>query len=324
MTNDDRPGQAAGHPHGRHAHGHDHGHSHDFRFEDRDWAAMADDLERGAAVEFPSLRTAAGWLRDLLSGGGSGTDTPHPVHRALDVGSGPAVAGRLLAEVFPEAEVVAVDGSPELLGRARERAAEQGIDTARFTTLTAELPAGFDTLGRADLIWTSRALHHLGDQQHALDRLAGTLNDGGLLAVAEGGLPPRFLPRNFQPGRPGFQARLDALVEDWFVRMRAELPEEKETVEDWPAMLERAGLTPSGSRTFLTEHQAPLNEPARDYLHTYLTRIADRYADGLNEEDLRTLKALLDDDAPTGIRRRPDAFYLSATTVHTARARRTS
>ncbi|MFL0392811.1 MULTISPECIES: hypothetical protein [Streptomyces] len=40
----------------------------------------------------------------------------------------------------------------------------------------------------------------------------------------------------------------------------------------------------------------------------------------LAEEDLTTLDALVDPDAPTGILWRPDAFYLTATTVHTARA----
>lgn len=32
------------------------------------------------------------------------------------------------------------------------------------------------------------------------------------------------------------------------------------------------------------------------------------------------MEALLHDDAPTSILWRPDAFYLTATTVHTARA----
>lgn len=41
---------------------------------------------------------------------------------------------------------------------------------------------------------------------------------------------------------------------------------------------------------------------------------------GLDAEDLATLDALLDREAPTGILDRPDAFYLTAITVHTARA----
>lgn len=57
--------------------------------------------------------------------------------------------------------------------------------------------------------------HHCADidQQGALNALAVLLKPGGLLAVAEGGLPMRFLPRDIAIGTPGLQARLDAVQE---------------------------------------------------------------------------------------------------------------
>ncbi len=283
--------------------------------EDIDWNALGAHLEREAELHTPFLERAAGWLRDLLRTD-DGADTA--VGRILDVGSGPGVATCLLARFFPHAEAVAVDQAPGLLERARNRAAEQYL-TGRLVTRHADLPDEFDALGPADLIWTSHVVHHLGDQQAALNALATTLRPGGLLAVVERGLPPRFLPRDIGIGRPGLQARLDAAIEDAFAAMRTELPGSTRVVEDWPALLARAGLVPTGTATFLTDLPAPLGSSAREYLHTHLTRLRDQIGDRLDHEDRITLERLVDGDADTGIRWRPDAFYLTATTVHTAR-----
>ncbi|KJS60861.1 class I SAM-dependent methyltransferase [Streptomyces rubellomurinus] len=311
-----------------HQHQHQHGnhhHGHGVPAADLDWDALAAHLEREAELRAAAVTEAARWLAglhaegatngatDSAPDGGSETGRGSGVRRVLDVGSGPGVIAGMLAEAFPAAEVVAVDRSAALLERARARSG------GRLGVQQADLPAEFGKLGEADLVWSGNAIHHLGDQQAALASLAGVLRPGGLLAVAESGLPPRYLPRDFGLGRPGFQARMDAAHEDGFSAMRAELPGAVAEVEDWPAMLERAGLTPSGTRTFLVEHRAPLAEPFRAYLHTQLARRQEQLADHLDPEDRATLAALLDEDAPTGILHRPDAFYLSAMTVHTAR-----
>ncbi|MEV6012786.1 class I SAM-dependent methyltransferase [Streptomyces sp. NPDC051976] len=321
MTHDHgHGGQSHDHSQG-HGQGQGHAHSHGPHHDDLDWDALAVHLEREAELQLPYLTEAARWLRGLLAeSGGTGRESGHEVRRVLDVGSGPGVAACVLAGAFPAAEVVAVDASPFLLERAAARAATAGHGDL-FRTLEAELPEGFDTLGTADVIWTSQAVHHLGDQEEALRRLGAAVRPGGLLAVAERGLPQRFLPRDIGIGRPGLQARLDAALEDWFTGMRGELPQSKDTVEDWPAMLAKAGLEPAGTRTFLTDHPAPLGHQAREHLRGHLGRVRERFTEGLDEVDLRTLDALIDDDAPTGILHRSDAFYLVATTVHTARAR---
>ncbi|MFD4659950.1 class I SAM-dependent methyltransferase [Kitasatospora sp. NPDC058444] len=294
-----------GHSHG-HSHSHSHGHAHGHvPAADLDWDALAAHLELEADLRAGAVTEAGRWLLGLRGEG--------EVRRVLDVGSGPGVIAGLLAEVFPAAEVVAVDQSAALLERARTRSG------GRLGTQQADLPAEFGKLGEADLIWSGNAVHHLGDQQAALTSLAGVLRPGGLLAVAESGLPARYLPRDFGLGRPGFQARMDAAHEDGFSTMRAELPGSTAEIEDWPAMLRRAGLTPTGTRTFLVDHPAPLAGPVRRYLHTQLTRRHDQLAEQLDAEDRATLEALLAEDAPTGILHRPDAFYLSAMTVHTAR-----
>ncbi len=292
-------------PHSDSGHGHHHNHATDI-----DWEVMATQLENNGELQLPVLRRAAAHLRELLG-------PEREVRRVLDIGSGPGVMTCVLAEVFADAEVVAVDGAPGLLDRTLARAERLGLGK-RVTVRHAELPEGLDGgLGTADLVWSSKAVHHLGDQQGALDALAGVLRPGGVLAVAEGGLPARFLPRDIGLGRPGLQARLDVVQEHWFSVMRAELPGSTDVVEDWPAMLTRAGLTRTGSFTALLDLQAPLGASARAFLHAQLTRQREAMSEALDAEDRRTLDVLLDPEAPEGVLRRPDAFLLSATTVFT-------
>ncbi|MEU9120170.1 class I SAM-dependent methyltransferase [Streptomyces sp. NPDC048506] len=286
----------------RHTHTHTHSSGPDDHF---DWAAMADLLELEGELHSPYVRGAFEELKHL---------TPR---RILDIGSGPGVAACRLAGVFPQAEVTAVDGTPELLARAEQRAARLGV---RLRTQAAEFPAGLADLGPADLVWSGQVVHHVGDQQDALNRLAALLNPGGVLAIVEGGLPPRWFPRDLGFGRPGLQERLDAALADRFTRMRAELPGTVAVVEDWPGMLRTAGLTDAHSRTFLVEHPAPLPEgpqtPQRLFARRSLERYREVLAELLDPEDLVTLDRLLDPADPACVDRRPDLFLLTAKTVH--------
>ncbi|MBH5337757.1 class I SAM-dependent methyltransferase [Streptomyces pactum] len=287
---------------------HHHGHHHDTT--DLDWDDLGPHLEAQAEISIPLLEQVTDWLRGL-----TGRDAT-AVGRVWDVGSGPGVAGCLFATAFPAAEVVAVDGEPALLERARDRAARTGVGD-RLRTVHADITDGLPDIGDADLIWSSKALHHVGDQGAAVATLAGRLRPSGVLAVAEGGLPARRLPRDFGIGRPGLEARLDAVAEDWFRRMRAGLPGSRETVEDWPALLTAAGLEQVRSRTFLLDVPAPLDDSVRRFVHADLTRTREVLADELDAEDRATLDRLIDPDDAAGVLRRPDVFLLSAQTVHT-------
>jgi SAM-dependent methyltransferase len=300
-----------------HAHSHGRGHGHGHHHTDIDWEVMATQLENSGDLQLPALRRTAARLKELLG-------PALEIRRILDIGSGPGVMTCVFAEVFAGAQVIAVDGSPALLDRALARAERLGLG-GRVAVRHAELPEGLDGgngseeagLGTADLVWSSKAVHHLGDQQATLNALAGVLRPGGLLAVAEGGLPMRFLPRDIGIGNPGLQARLDAAQEHWFTIMRSELPGSVAVVEDWPAMLGRAGLTDVGSFTSFLDLPAPLGETARAFLYAHLTRLRETASEPLDAADRSTLDVLLDPEAPEGILRRPDAFLLSGTTVST-------
>ncbi|MFF2774585.1 class I SAM-dependent methyltransferase [Streptomyces sp. NPDC058052] len=305
-------GHAAGggHSHGpAHGHSHDHSHSH-AHGDELDWGRLAPLLERQAEVAGTAYREAAAWLGTLVPASG--------VRRLLDIGSGPGVITTLLAEAFPYAETVAVDATPELLERARTRAEAQGLG-ARVTTLRAELPADTGTLGEADLLWAGNSLHHIGDQRAALAEFAEVLRPGGLVALVEGGLTPRHLPRDIGIGRPGLEARFDAEHADWFARMRSELPGATHEPDDWRALFVSAGLTPAGTRTFLVDVPAPVPQVVRELAVSHFGRLREGFGDRLGAEDRTTLDRLLDPSDEQSLHRRTDLFHLTAHTVHTAR-----
>ncbi|MFF5764904.1 class I SAM-dependent methyltransferase [Streptomyces tanashiensis] len=298
-----------GHSHGE-GHGHQQGHGHHHDGTHLDWSELASLLERQAEIASPAYGEAAAWLGTLAPVQG--------VRRILDVGSGPGVVTGLLAEAFPAAETVAVDGAPELLARARARAEARGLG-ARVSTLHAELPADIGTLGNADLVWAGNSLHHIGDQGAALAEFAGLLHPGGLMVLVEGGLPRRHLPQHIGIGRPGLEARLDAAHATWFGEMRAELPEAKDEPDDWRALLAGAGLTPAGTRTFLVDVPAPVAPAVRELALAHYGRLRDGLAARLDADDKETLDRLLDPADPLSLHHRTDLFHLTAHTVHTAR-----
>ncbi|WP_369363225.1 trans-aconitate 2-methyltransferase [Streptomyces sp. CG4] len=309
MTHDHHghEGHAAHHGHGGQGQGQGQGHGHGHG-DDVDWAAMVALLEAEAEVHSPAYARALAWL---------GKEVTEPA-LIVDAGSGPGVIACLMAETFPGARVVAADGSAPLLEHARARAARQGV-ADRFDTLVGELPESLRELEYpADLLWASRSLHHLGDQKAALSAFAARLAPGGTLAILEGGLPNRYLPRDIGFGRPGLQARLDAAQEERFARMRAELPGAVAETEDWPALLAAAGLKHTGTRSFLLDVPAPVPDRVRAFVVAALTRAREVHADVLDAEDRAALDRLVDPADPGSLHRRPDAFVLTAHTVHRA------
>ncbi|WP_447041365.1 class I SAM-dependent methyltransferase [Streptomyces sp. DSM 118878] len=294
-------GQGHGHGPG-HGHGHGHGHGGDM-----DWAAMGEMLERYAEIAAPMYDEAADWLRHWA----------HEPGVVVDVGSGPGALSMRLAEAFPKARIVAADPEEPLLERARDRASRLGL-ADRFATVRAALPDAVDDVPTADLLWLCKSLHHVGDQGAALAALVERLAPGGVIALLEGGLSTRYLPRDIGLGRPGLLSRLEVCDEEWFAEMRSGLPGSKDAAEDWPALLTAAGLRHAATRSFLLDLPAPLSEKARAHVVVDVTRRREMHEGRLDADDLATLDRLLDKDDPRSLHHRSDLFLLTAQTVHVA------
>jgi SAM-dependent methyltransferase len=248
---------------------------------------------------------------------------------AVDIGCGGggmtlALAAALGVVAGQAAQVVAVDGEPELLAAVREAlGARPGRALARVDTVAADFGEGVEPVrtmlaAPADLVWASASVHHAGDQQAAVDALVSLLAAGGQLALAEGGLPARHLPWDLGVGEPGLELRLDAAGDVWFNRMRADLPGSVRMPYGWTEAMHRAGLVGVTTRTVLREMPAPLPEPERQRLAERFTRWVDRLRPTglIDQADLAAWDRLLDPSGAAWLGHRTDTFRLEARSVH--------
>ncbi len=160
----------------------------------------------------------------------------------VDLGTGTGQFALAAAQVC--ARVVAVDVSPIMLGRLREKLA------AGTVTNVETVDAGFLTYEHAgapaDAVYSRFALHHLPDfwQAIALRRIAGMLRPGGVLRLSD-------VVYGFAPGEA------EAYIEAWITELmsadveegwtRAEIAEhvrDENSTFTWllEPMIERAGL----------------------------------------------------------------------------------
>lgn len=101
--------------------------------------------------------------------------------RIADLGCGPGNATALLARRWPNAEILGIDSSAEML-------AEAGGGPVRARWIAADI-AAWEPDAPQDLIFSNAALHWLDRHEDLFPRLMAMLAPGGLLAVQ--------MPRNF-------------------------------------------------------------------------------------------------------------------------------
>jgi SAM-dependent methyltransferase len=290
-------------------HHHDrHGHVHR---DEADWPAMVEQVELEGEVLLRFLTDTATWITELR-----GPAAP-AVRVVLDIGSGPGVGTCELAIRFPDAHVIAVDSSLAMLERARRRATAHGLGS-RISTHLAELPGGLDGLERADLIWASMSLHHVGDEVTALRVLRDLTGPDGLLAIAELAEPMRVLPADLDVGRPGLADRLDRAAATWFARMRDALPHPVPSM-DLGSMLAAAGFEVVGSRVVRERLDAPLSGGARRMARGSLRRACQQFAEHLDDDDLHALAVLSDDHDPRSVMHRSDVVVTASRQIAIAR-----
>ena len=97
---------------------------------------------------------------------------PARVTRVLDLGCGDGEVFARVLEVHPDAEVVAVDFSAEMLRRVRLRSGGDARVTIVEHDLDTALPDGWGTF---DLAVSAFAIHHLSDRRK--QRLSGEVRD---------------------------------------------------------------------------------------------------------------------------------------------------
>lgn len=98
----------------------------------------------------------------------------------LDVGCGTGLVTETLAAIVPAGRVLAIDASAEMVALARERLGERAT-VWRADVLELELEED------VDLVFSTAALHWVGDHERLWERLARALRPGGVLEVQCGG-----------------------------------------------------------------------------------------------------------------------------------------
>jgi ubiquinone/menaquinone biosynthesis C-methylase UbiE len=266
-------------------------------------AAMAEILDLDAEVMHSYLAEVTAWIRQLAAG--------PPPRRILDLGSGTGTGTFALLERFDQAEVIALDVSPEMLHRLGGRARALGV-ADRIRTVQANLDEAWPAIDAVDLVWASSSLHHLADPDRVLAGIFATLRPGGLLVVAEMASFPRFLPDDLGFGRPGLEARCQAVLDE---QRAAALPH---LGSDWGPRLSRAGFTIDAERPFAIDLTAPLPAATGRYAQATLRRIRSGLDGRLTPDDLAALDTLTDSDGPASVLHRSDLTIRTTRTIWAA------
>ncbi|MBB3018209.1 trans-aconitate 2-methyltransferase [Microvirga lupini] len=97
------------------------------------------------------------------------------IRSAVDIGCGPGNSTELIANRYPDARVLGLDTSPDMLAKARARLPGVSFQEADI--------AAWEPDERYDLIFANAVLQWLPDHPRLLARLASFLTPGGCLGV---------------------------------------------------------------------------------------------------------------------------------------------
>ena len=119
-------------------------------------------------VKFEQERTRP--VRDLVA-----ADSARAPRSAADIGCGPGNSTEVLRERYPEARIVGVDSSPDMIEAARKRLPGIAFEVADIREWRPKEPF--------DVILANAVLQWIPDHETLLPALIGALAPGGALAV---------------------------------------------------------------------------------------------------------------------------------------------
>lgn len=126
--------------------------------------------------------------------------------KALDIGCGPGNSTRMVKQRFPQAQVLGIDQSPEMIQAAR-------IENPELAFRVFDVTRDFTPLGADyDLVFSNACLQWVPEHEALLPRLMELLRPGGVLAVQ--------LPNNFEEPVHRIIESV-AAKEEWRVRFPA-------------------------------------------------------------------------------------------------------
>jgi ubiquinone/menaquinone biosynthesis C-methylase UbiE len=118
--------------------------------------------------------------------------------KILDVGSGTGTMAILVKQAHPSAEMVGVDGDPQILEIARSKAHKFGIEILFDRGMSFDLPYQNESF---DVVLTSMMLHHLtrDDKQTTAREMYRVLRPGGQLFGADFAAPRSAFGKAIRP-----------------------------------------------------------------------------------------------------------------------------
>ena len=96
--------------------------------------------------------------------------------RIIDIGCGPGNSTAQLKLQWPQADIIGLDNSPNMIKKAKENRPD-------LTWVTADASGDLTHLGQFDIVFSNAALQWIPKIEHVLPGLFALLNDTGVLAV---------------------------------------------------------------------------------------------------------------------------------------------
>ena len=190
--------------------------------------------------------------------------------KVLDVACGDGTYSRWLSLRFgPRGSIHAIDVSPDYL-REAARSTDEGPSPDRILYTAADLHRLPFPPGTFDLAWCAQSLFSLPEPVSALRAIASAVRPGGLVAVLESdSLHQVLLPWPVELELVLRSAELAAFAD------RSDHPRKFYVARRLRPLFESADLTHVHRRSWTIDRQAPLDDPTRAFLASYLADLLE-------------------------------------------------